>query len=84
MPQESDSRKTTTGKRDHLATDPDKDDGRDASRRLGVRVSIFCNMKVRICGMLPAPDGPRDVVGRRQVRRVIDEFDEGGCDFRRI
>ena len=82
MPQESDVRKTTERK-DHLATGPDEDDGRDASRRLRIPVSVFYEMKVHICGVILVPDGPRDIVGRGQVGRVIDEgLDD--CDFRRI
>ena len=82
MPQESDVRKTTE-RRDHLATGPNEDDGRDASRRLGIPVSVFYEMKVHICGIVLVLDGPRDVVGRGQVGRVIDEgLDD--CDFRHI
>ena len=80
--EESDVRKTTE-RRGHLATGPDEDDGRDASRRLGIPVSVFYELEMHICGIILVPDGPRDVVGRRQVGRVIDEgLDD--CDFRRI
>jgi hypothetical protein len=69
--------------RGHLATGPDEDDGRDASRRLGIPVSVFYELEMHICGIILVPDGPRDVVGRGQVGRVIDESLDD-CDFRRI
>jgi hypothetical protein len=56
-----------------LAPGPDEDDGRDASSRLGIPVSVFYEVKVYICGIILVLDGPRDDVGRGQVGRVIDE-----------
>jgi hypothetical protein len=70
--QESDVRRRP-GKIGHLAPGPDEDDGRDASSRLGIPVSVFYEVKVYICGIILVLDGPRDDVGRGQVGRVIDE-----------
>ncbi len=60
-------------RRHHLATGPDKDDGRDASGRLRIPVSAFYEVKVDICRIILVLDGPWDGVGRGQLGGVIDE-----------
>jgi len=72
--------KNRGGRKSHLATGPDEDDGRDASGRLRIPVSVFYEMKMHICGIILVLDGPRDEVGRGQLGLVIDEgLDD--CDF---
>jgi len=75
--------KKDQGRRDHLATGPNEDDGSDASGRLRVPPGVFYEMKVHICGIILILDRPRDEVGRGQVGWVINEgLDD--CDFRRL